>query len=163
VANLKLRKILVLSLLSCYAGLLFYFSQNGRPGPWHDQCVNDWNHQKWQDLTSLSENLISIGKADPEVLYVGSLAAGQVGRSEEQQKLAALLLRQRFLNPPMEMEISRLIQPDTALENVRLFRSRVTLGIVTLLMISNFIAYKSRFPSIWQMILPAIGGVLLFV
>jgi hypothetical protein len=163
VAVLKIRKLLVMSLLLLYVALLFYFAQNGRPGPWHEECINYWNHQKWQDLTSLAKNLTSIGKADPETLYFGTLAARQLGHSEEEKALGNLLARQRFLNPPMELEISSLAQENTSLETLRLFRSRVTLGVVALLIVLNFIMFRRRSPSIWQIILPVIGAALLFL
>lgn len=162
-AILKVRKSFVISMLLLYSAALFYCVQNGGPGRLHSNCVALWNHQKWQELTSLADNLTSIGKEDTESIYLGMLASRQLGHADQEERFARALLSRRFLNAPIEMELSRFIQPENTIDHLRLVRTRITMVVVILLLTANLYAGWKRSPSVWGMILPVIGFAVLLL
>lgn len=148
-------------LLIIYLALLFLCAENGRPSAWHTEYVTDWEHQRWHEISSRSSNLLAIGRADVESFYFGMLAAQEVGSSEQEKQFANLLLHSRFLNHPIESGMALSIHPANVLDLIRLHRTRITLALASLLLITNLLALWKRSPSLWQILLPAAGSILL--
>ncbi|HEY4491536.1 MAG TPA: hypothetical protein VI958_06015 [Acidobacteriota bacterium] len=110
--------------LSAFLVLSAFAIAKGRSQPWHDSCVRFWQKQQWQELKSLAANLDRLGKADPEVLFFGMLAARELQQSNQVEHFASRLLHTRSLNWRMETSTAQHIQPRALTDQIRLYRSR---------------------------------------
>lgn len=144
--------------------LAFGAMRRGNLSPWHDRCVQFCQQSEWRKMTALAENLDRIGKADAETMFWGLFASTKLKEAEEADRFADSLLRERALNWKLESETAKLYRPAGLTDRLLMFRTRIVLSLLVLLVAIQVAALATRrdpFP--WSGALATLGCILLLV
>jgi hypothetical protein len=147
--------------LFCFLVLSFLSWKRGQEGKWHEQCVEFWQKQQWQQLISLGENLWQAGQGDAEALCFAMLASSELKDSELSRKFGERLLGQKLLNQKIERSIRTVIQPDSVLSIVQLHRTVATLVLFPLLTGICTISNRKSALLPWVSVIAILGIVIL--
>ena len=105
-AGMKYRILLFLPLV-VFLVIFCVFIQKGRPGPWHSDCRQFWQEQKWWDLRGLARSLQRLDNPDAEVEYFAALAAARLKDQAAAANLSTQWLHRRALNWNWERDLFR--------------------------------------------------------
>ena len=160
--RLVIRLVLLLPFLLLLA-LSFDSLRRGKPGAWHDRCVEFWNNRQWHEIRALGDNLHQIGFSDAETLSFAMLASEQLHSPDDVTLFAQRLLKKRPLNWKMEIETARLFQPGSLSGKTALFRTRMITGLFGVLSFLHLLSLSGHRDFLPWISLLSIAGCLLVV
>jgi hypothetical protein len=141
-----------------------FFIYRGTAGHWHDRCRQFWQERKWTEIRALANNLTALNRADSEVLYFAVFASRQLQDAEGEKRFASQLLQQRALNWNWEIQLSTLQQSRSIQELARLYRSRIILPMLLLIIILQSLYLWKKRPTLhWTAAISLIGIAILFL
>jgi hypothetical protein len=142
----------------------FYYIRVASHSDWEADCKRFVAASDWSSLLSLSANLQEVGKADPQTLFFGLMAAERSQDREMAKEFASGLLKSRFINLKLEQQAAELIHPKELPARIQLHRSSILCGILLLIVLLHLFSILFRRRSVFATgILSVLGLIFLFL
>ena len=157
------RSFLLLPLIT-FLILTFFAFQRGRQGPWHDSLIEFWQAQKWNEIQALADNLALVGKSDSESLYFAMMASSEQAKAEKVRHFAELLSGMKVINWRAERTLANMYQPESLLDVLSMYRTRVILicSVLLILFLSLSLRNHENYLT-WLSLISTAGSLILIL